>query len=179
MPDTLRNLAADELLVARLARHDDGSGATLTLTHPLTEPAAVVWQWLTDPELLAHWSPIVPDRPLTATGAATARETPDAEPSDLEVLLVDAPNELVHRWGPTTVRWTLTPSDAGSVLTIEQQLAPDSVDQASMMAAGWHLCFAVLTARLDGRDIPRVVGHASVNYGWNELNDRYERALQR
>ena len=179
MLDTLRNLANDELLVARLTSHNDESGATLTLTHPLTEPAAVVWQWLTDPELLALWSPIVPDRPLTEPGAASARETPDAEPNDVEVLLADAPDELVHRWGPTIVRWTLTASDAGSVLTIEQQLGPDALDQASMMAAGWHLCFAVLSARLDGRDIPRVVGHESVNYGWNELNDRYERALHR
>jgi uncharacterized protein YndB with AHSA1/START domain len=179
VPDALRNLASDELLVTRLHRHNDGSGATLTLAHPLTEPAAVVWQWITAPELLAQWSPIVPDRPLTTTGTATARETPDAEPNDADVLLADAPHELVHRWGPTTVRWTLAASDAGCVLTLEQQLAPDALDQASMMAAGWHLCFAVLTARLDGRDIPRVVGHESLNYGWNELNDRYERALNR
>lgn len=179
MPDSLRNLATDELLVARLTRHEDGTGATLVLEHPLTEPTAVAWQWITDPELLAQWSPIVPDRPLTGTGAATARETPDAEPNDAEVLLADAPDELVHRWGPTTVRWTLTASDAGSILAIEQKLGPDELDQAAMMAAGWHLCFAVLTARLDGREIPRVVGHESVNYGWNELNDRYERAFHR
>lgn len=178
MPDALRNLANDELLVTTLRRHDDGSGATLRLTHPLTVTPVTAWPWLVEPGYLAQWSPIVPDRSLDSAGAATSRENPDSDPVDTEVLLSDAPHQLVHRWGPATVTWTLTRSDAGCILTIEQDLAADAIDQASMLAAGWHLCLAVLAARLDGRDIPRVVGHESVDFGWNELNDRYQRLLQ-
>lgn len=32
-----------------------------------------VWEHLTQPELLATWSPVVPDRPLTSVGPALSR----------------------------------------------------------------------------------------------------------
>ena len=38
----------------------------LTLIRDFAHPPEKVWPWLTDPDRLRRWSPIVPDRPSTA-----------------------------------------------------------------------------------------------------------------
>src|SRR5258706_8821477 len=92
----------------------------LTMVRDLPHPVERVWPKLTEPDQLATWSPVGPDRPLTTVGPATARETPDQEPVDAEVLVSDPPRELVHRWGAHQLRWRLTPTDVGTRLTLEQ-----------------------------------------------------------
>ena len=37
----------------------------LTLTREIAHPVEKVWPWLTEPDRLKRWSPIVPDRPST------------------------------------------------------------------------------------------------------------------
>ncbi len=100
--------------------HNRDGAWVLTLEREFAHPPEVVWPWLTDPERLARWSPIVPDRPLDAPGARRVRENPGDEPVDGEVLSVDPPRELVHRWGEDLVRWRLSatavrlPTDVGT-----------------------------------------------------------------
>jgi uncharacterized protein YndB with AHSA1/START domain len=153
-----------------------GGRWVLTLTRKLRHPVERVWPKLTEPEQLRTWSPVVPDRPLTSVGPAVSHETPDGPGADAEVLVSDPPRELVHRWGPHLLRWTLAPAPAGgSVLTLEHTL--DVRDDAAMNAAGWHLCLAALAANLDGHDVGRIVGIRARDCGWSALKDRYDAAL--
>lgn len=147
----------------------------LTMTRELAHPVEHVWPKLTDPDQLVRWSPVVPDRPFTSVGPATSHETPQAPAVDVEVLAVDPPRELVHRWGGHLLRWTLTATPQGSRLTLEHTF--DERADRAMYAAGWHICLAVLAAVLDGHDVERVVGERANDYGWSALRDRYETSL--
>ena len=175
MTDTLANLATDDLLA--LALTDDPEGPTLALRTSLPATPPEVWPWLVDPVKLRSWSPTVPNRVLDSVGPATAREEPDGETVDGEVVSIDEPRELVQRWGTTLLRWTIAPSGDEAVLVLEHKLEPAHPDQAAMIAAGWHLCLAVLREHLGGHPVDRVVGEDALAHGWYELNDRYGRLL--
>ena len=171
MPDELIKSAIDAVGVDAATLTDDDGTWVLTMTRSLPRPAEQVWPWLTEPERLAQWSPIVPDRPLTGRGPAESRENPGDEPVDAEVLEVNPPVELIHRWGDHSIRWTLTPTDNGCVLTLEQRFG--EVEFAPMTAGGWHLCLAVLAVTVDDHPVGRVVGADADAYDWQRLRDSY------
>ena len=147
----------------------------LTISRDLRQTSDRVWRALTEPDLLARWSPVVPDRPLTSVGPASGRESPEQPVVDLEVLVCHPPRELAHRWGDHLLSWTLAPSPAGCRLTLEQTF--DVRAEAGMYGAGWHICLAVMTVQLEGHHAGRVVGSRAEDYGWRELRDRYDAAL--
>ena len=147
----------------------------LTLVRDFAHPTEKVWPWLTDPDRLRRWSPIVPDEPLDAVGPRRVSENPDDAAVTGDVIAVDPPRELVHRWGDDLVRWRLTPTDAGCRLRLEQTMRER--DHAAMNAAGWQLCLDVLDDVLDGADRPRVVGQDAAAYGWEALRDSYAEML--
>jgi uncharacterized protein YndB with AHSA1/START domain len=141
------------------------------MTRELRHPVDRVWRKLTEPGELSRWSPLVPDRPLTSVGPATSRESAQDQGVDTEVLACDPPRELVHRWGGHLLRWTLTPTSAGSRLTLAQTF--DVRDDCGKYGAGWHICLAVLVTSLDGHEIDRVVGSRAYDYGWSALREEY------
>jgi uncharacterized protein YndB with AHSA1/START domain len=153
-----------------------GEGWVLTLRREFAHPVEAVWPWLTDPARLARWSPIVPDQPFNDVGTRQVRENPGDDPLDGEVISVDPPHELVHRWGDDVVRWRLDPSDSGCVLTLEQTMRQR--DPAAMNAAGWDVCFAVLDDVLGGSDTARIVGPDALAAGWEVLRDQYAALLE-
>ena len=53
----------------------------LTMSLRLETQPSRLWEFLTEPELLATWSPVVPDRVLAVVGPAWSRETPEADPA--------------------------------------------------------------------------------------------------
>ncbi|HEX5543305.1 MAG TPA: SRPBCC domain-containing protein [Micromonospora sp.] len=108
-PEVLASIKS-KLADATIAATD--GGWTLIMSREFAHPASRVWEMITPPELLQQWSPVVPDRLLTSTGPATAREDPTSAPVDVEVLASEAPQLLVHRWGPHTLRWTVMPTPA-------------------------------------------------------------------
>ena len=147
----------------------------LTLTRDIAHPVERVWPWLTDPDRLRRWSPIVPEQPFDGVGARLVRENPGDEAVTGDVISVDPPHELVHRWADDVVRWRLTPTDAGCRLTLEQTMRDR--DPAAMNAAGWHLCLGVLDGALSGAATSRVVGEAALDHGWEALRDGYAELL--
>lgn len=161
-------------------------GTTL-LTLGLTVDASPsrLWDYLTQPELLALWSPIVPDRPLTDVGPAHARETPEAPATEARVIELEPGTVLRHAWGMGEVLWELTESDVhveddvleGATRSTHLALTQTFTQQdlVPMTAAGWHVCFAVLTLVLDGQDIERVIGENALAVGWEGLRDAYEK----
>jgi len=147
----------------------------LTMKRDLNPLPGRIWAMLTEPGELRRWSPIGPDRPLTEVGPATSRENPEDAPVELEVLQVDAPNELVHRWGGHLLRWTLRPTDFGTQLTLEHTF--DEWGESGMYGAGWHICLAVLTCLTEGLQVARVVGNRAYDYGWLKIKEEYESRL--
>ncbi len=149
-----------------------GDRWVLRMTRELAHDVERVWFKLTEPDELRKWSPIIPDHSLTSVGPATARESPDRDAVDAEVLVSDRPRELSHRWGPHILRWTLTPTASGSL----EHTFDERADRGSF-GAGWHLCLAVLSAVLDGHDVERVVGSRAIDYDWQSLEARYRASL--
>lgn len=155
--------------------HRDGAWV-LTLTRDFAHPPERVWPWLVDPGLLQQWSPVVPDRAFDTVGPREVRENPSDPPMAGEVLSVDAPNELVHRWGDDVVRWRLTATASGCRLTLEQTMADR--EPGAMSAAGWHICLDVLDRTLAGDSPGRAVGADAMAHGWSALRDDYEQVLR-
>ena len=147
----------------------------LTFTRGFSHPVDAVWPWLTDPDRLQRWSPVVPDRPLDKVGPAQVRENPGDEPLDGTVIAVSAPHELVHQWGPDMLRWRLTPTATGCQLTLEQTMADRT--HAAENAGGWHICLDVLAEDLDGAMGKRLVGEVVMEHGFPELRDGYRKVL--
>jgi uncharacterized protein YndB with AHSA1/START domain len=160
-------------LQATLENRDDAW--VLTLERDFRQPAEKLWPWLTDPDRLRQWSPIVPDRALDSVGPREVRENPDDEPLTGDVVSVDPPHELVHRWGGDVVRWHLSPTDTGCRLTLEHQMADRT--HAAENAGGWHLCLDVLTGHLDGTNPERLVGETVMEHGFPDLRDGYAKLL--
>ncbi len=156
--------------VEALVEHE-GNTWTLVMRRRFAHPPERLWRMLTEPDRLGRWSPIVPDRPLTAPGPATSRENPGDDPVDTEVLLVDPPHRLVHRWAADVLSWTLTPGATGTVLELRQTTGDRGSSVA--MAAGWQVCLGRLAAE-DGTARERPTGRRALAYGWQELYERYE-----
>lgn len=137
----------------------------------LSGTGAQIWEHLTDPELLATWSPIVPERPLTEVGPVLARENPGEDPVAADVLATAGDHALTHRWGEDVLEWLIDEAR----LTLLMKL---SVPQhAPTHLAGWHVCLGVLDARLDGLEQERIVGRQALDHGWRGLRDRYAQQL--
>lgn len=152
--------------------------ADLPVVVDLTEDAVIlevdlvgtgeqIWAHLTDPDLLATWSPIVPERPLTDVGPVLARETPESDPVAADVLATAGEHALTHRWGDDILEWLIDEAR----LTLLMKLS--AAELAPTYLAGWQVCLAVLDARLEGLDQERIVGHDALEHGWEQLRDRY------
>ena len=170
----------DEVVVAHIheplevvLQHD--GDWTLVLRREFPHPVEKLWRMITEPELLARWSPIVPDRALTSPGQATCRENPGDDPLDAEVLIADAPRKLVHRWGIDVVSWTISHTPSGSRLELRQQLSDHR--PAAMYAGGWQVCLGRLAAEEDGVERERVVGERAWAYGCQALIEHHQVTL--
>lgn len=148
-----------------------GDRWVLVMRRSFRHPPERLWRMLTEPIELARWSPGVPDRPLTSTGPATCRENPGGEAFDAEVLVADAPRELVHRWGDHLLSWIITPDEEGATLELRHTF--DHGEHASKYAAGWQVCLGRLAAE-DGVNRERPTGMRAMAYGWEAVKERYE-----
>lgn len=164
-------------LDATLAPCDDHADKwVLTMSRNLNHPPEKVWPWLADPDRLRQWSPAIPDRPLDSPGPAQVQETAADPVLDGEVLTVDPPRELIHRWGPDDIlRWRIEPTGNGCRLTLEHSMSDRG--NASGNAGGWHICLDTLTLAVDGTPRGRVVGMDAMEHGWQRLNDGYATML--
>lgn len=157
---------------------DSGDGWTLVLARDLRHPPDAVWRALTRPERLREWAPFTADRDLGTTGEATLTMTDGAAPVDLPsvVSAAAAPTTLAYRWGGDPVRWELAPSGDGTRLTLRHTVGDRAI--ALKVAAGWHLCLAVAERLLDGDPVGPIVGERAMEFGWQDLHDRYAERLR-
>lgn len=157
----------------------DGDDTVVTFPRTLPYPVDQVWAAVTDPEMLAQWTPYTADRNLGSVGEvviAMLSEEGDPEMSfPASVRVVDEARRLEHEWGPDELIWDLTPVDGGTRVVLTQRSRAEGM--ASALAAGWHLCFDVLDGLLAGSPFGPIVGAKAREYGWDDLNSRYARQL--
>ncbi|HEU0095124.1 MAG TPA: SRPBCC domain-containing protein [Rhizomicrobium sp.] len=103
-------------------------------------PPEKIWRALTQPHLIAEWlmqndfQPVV-DRSFTLRG--------DWGSVDCKVLEIEPHRTLSYRWGAmgldSVVTWTLTPTDTGTHLRMEQAgFKPDQTQAFMGAKAGWR-----------------------------------------
>lgn len=165
------NASAIDQRIAELPVSVDLTEDAVILEVDLAGTGEQIWAHLTDPALLATWSPIVPERPLTEVGPVLARETQEADPVAADVLATAGGHALSHRWGDDVLEWLVDEAR----LTLMMKLA--APQYAPTYLAGWQVCLGVLDARLDGLDQERIVGHDALEHGWTQLRDRYAQEL--
>ena len=141
----------------------EGERPVIRLERRLTDPPAVVWQSLTEPEKLATWFPcqILVDGGTWRVGAAlTLPFPPEVIEVTLsgEVLELDAPHLLAYTWGPETLRFELLDDDGGTRLILTDELDPSA---AARNAAGWEDC------------LDRLEGDISDKATWRPRFERY------
>ncbi len=156
----------------------DGDRWTLVFIRELRQPPSAVWVALTDPAELDQWSPFAPATDLSKPGDTTLTMIDGDERLDLPatVLRADPPTTLEYTWGDDLLRWQLEPSGAGTRLTLRHTLA--TPDMEPDVAAGWHICTAVLQHLLDGAPVGVIRGQAAMAHGWEQLRDEYSKKLR-
>jgi uncharacterized protein YndB with AHSA1/START domain len=163
--------------LADVGYRPNGDQWTLVFTRELRHSPPKVWASLTEPEQLRAWAPYTADRNLGSVGMATLimvdGYTEDKHPC--EVTVADPPSVLEYEWGGDVLRWSVEATGRGSRLTLEHTMKERS--SVPQMAAGWHLCLVVADSLLDGEPIAPIRGTEALNYGWNELNEAYAKAL--
>ncbi|MEI9936221.1 MAG: SRPBCC family protein [Pseudomonadota bacterium] len=151
----------------------DGEKWTLVLVRELAHPPAKVWEALTEPEHLRQWAPFDSDQNLGTVGSAklTTVGAPTPMVSETQVKRAEAPKLLEFNWGGQDIRWELEPLAGGTRLTLWHNIDRRFI---AMGAAGWHVCFDVLTRLLDGQPIGRIVGPEAMKFeGWQRLHAEY------
>ena len=150
-----------------------GEQWTLIFVRTLPHPPAKVWAALTDPGRLDQWAPFAAAGDLSRPGATTLTMVDGPDRTDLPatVLRAEAPTLLEYTWGDDLLRWELTPDGDGTRLTLRHTLTERELPP--MVAAGWHLCVAVLDRLLAGDPVGVIRGHDAMAYGWEELHAAY------
>jgi uncharacterized protein YndB with AHSA1/START domain len=158
---------ADAAVVAQ------GEQWTLVFVRALPHPPAKVWAALTDPGRLDQWAPFAAARDLSRPGDTTLTMVDGTERTDLPatVLRAEEPTLLEYTWGDDLLRWELTPAGDGTRLTLRHTVAERELPP--MVAAGWHLCVAVLDRLLAGDPVGVIRGRDAKAHGWDELHAAY------
>ncbi|NUR49688.1 MAG: SRPBCC family protein [Hamadaea sp.] len=162
---------------ADATRTEDGRW-TLAFVRDLAHPPARVWAALTDPAQLGEWAPFRAERDLGEPGPTTLTMIDGELAVELPatVLRAEPPSLLEYAWGEDLLRWELTPTPAGTRLTLRHTVA--GTDDLPRAAAGWHLCLDVAERLLDGDPVPPIRGRAALDHGWQGLHDAYAEELR-
>src|SRR5215217_348875 len=136
-----------------------GGKAVLRFERRLAHPPEKVFRAISEPAELEHWFPATVETELRpgAPMTFTLRHM-DADAPGGEVLEVEPPKLLVYTWGDDVLRWEIVPEQGGCRLFFSYTVAPDGMSGglpgSARNAAGWDVCLAALSARLDGAPAP-------------------------
>jgi len=146
----------------------DGEKWTLILVRELRHSPEKVWQALTQPEQLREWAPFDAAGNLAAAGA-TVKLTWVGTGATVEtkVKRADPPTLLEY----DDMRWELEATGDGTRLTLWHNIDRRFVTWG---AAGWHICFDVLSRLLSGNPLGRMAGASAMSSeGWRRLTAEY------
>ena len=146
----------------------------LVVVRELRHPPEKVWLAITDPEHLREWAPFDADKSLATAGASvklTTVNAPQPHITETRIMRADAPHFLEYMWGANPMRWELESIPGGTRLTLSTAINRNFI---SMGAAGWHVCFDILTHLLAGAPLGRLVGTDTMKFaGWQRLTNDY------
>ena len=151
----------------------EGEQWTLIVHRELHSAIETVWTAITDPEHLRQWAPFDADRHLNQPGTVNFSTVgmPKPHVTATHIRQVSEPNLPEYSWGDQYMRWELEKLDSQRTkLTLWHSIDKGYI---SMGAAGWHICFDVLTLLLNGQPIGRIVGQEAMQFGWPRLNQQY------
>jgi uncharacterized protein YndB with AHSA1/START domain len=132
-----------------------GGGAVLRFERRLAHPPEKVFRAISDPAELRHWFPATIESELRAGAPIRFRfEDQDLDAPGGEVLELDPPRLLAYTWGDDVLRWEIVPEGTGCRLVFTHTLGAGGLSGAARNAAGWDVCLARLSARLDGEPDP-------------------------
>jgi uncharacterized protein YndB with AHSA1/START domain len=172
----------------------EGGRTVLRMERELAHPREKVWRALTAPEELAGWFPAAVEVDLRLDGRISFtfpngeddfKEDPD---NGGVVREVDPPRLLEYTWGEELLRWELTPTTDGCLLTLTATF--DDRPGSASFTSGWLICLDALDRVLGGPVVPEK-DHAQLHehfvkvYGLDHgvlLDDggiRFERQLVR
>lgn len=156
-----------------------GDQWTLIFIRELRHAPDTVWAALTDPGQLDQWAPFRAAADLTKPGDTTLTMIDGDTKMDMPatVLVADRPVLLEYTWGDDRLRWNLEPSGTGTRLILRHTLATKGME--AMVAAGWHICVAVLARLLDGDPVGVIRGSDAMAYGFERLRDGYAEKFAR
>ena len=130
----------------------NGEMWTLILVRELRHAPEKVWRALTEPEHLREWAPFDVDGSVATVGA-TVKLTwvGTGRVSEARVTRAEEPRMLEF----SDLRFELEAFEEGTRLTLWH-----SIDRRYVAwgAAGWHICFEVLTQVLSGIAVARMAG---------------------
>ena len=136
-----------------------GQSESISFEIDLRHPPEKVWRALTDPELLSEWLLPVIGLELKPGAAFTFRTQP--QPGwdgtvHCRIIEIDAPRRLTYAWVvgddwlDTVVTFTLTPSEAGTWLSIVQAgFEPDQKQNFGGARYGWRMMGGKLVELLE------------------------------
>lgn len=155
----------------------DGDGWTLIFVREFRQPPPTVWAALTDPAEVDRWAPFAAARDLGEPGETTLTMIDGETRVDMPatVLVARPPAVLEYTWGKDLLRWELEPAGPGTRLTLRHTLSEP--DMRAMVAAGWHICLAVLDRLLAGHPVGVIRGQAALRYDWERLRAGYAERL--
>ncbi len=137
--------------------------ATLVFRRELAHPAEMVWNALTDPEQLSKWYMTTARIDGRVGGTIDFISGPSRLHITGEILEWDPPRVFEHEWTvdpveeiplgeKAVIRWTLEPSDNGTMLRLEHRNL--SIRTAEGFAPGTHSFLDRLQAQLSGDRLP-------------------------
>jgi uncharacterized protein YndB with AHSA1/START domain len=140
--------------------NDDGRWG-VRYERTLRHPPEKVWRALTESEHLRHWMPtdIVGERRAGAPielpfwPAQVERYTIEEPVLHGEIRVWDPPAVFEWTWDTDVLRWELTPTDEGTLLTFTTRLGDGKADTAWGAAAGYHICLDQLIDLLDDGEV--------------------------
>lgn len=139
----------------------------LTMERHFDHPVEKVWRAITEPAELGYWFPSRVETDLKEGGAI--RFIGDGPSMEGTIVEYDPPRVFAYTWGDSTLRFQLEVEDGPRGQGCRMRFAHtfDDVVSGASFAAGWTLCFANLTRRLDGE--PEDRGLAP----WAALHDEF------
>ncbi|MEP0708992.1 SRPBCC family protein [Parvibaculum sp.] len=131
-----------------------GETLNVTIEREIPFPAEKIWRALTQPHLLEEWLMKNDFKPAIDHRFSFSAEWGAVEG---QVLEIEPHRKLSYTWGDhnlkSTVTWTLTPTDKGTLLRMEQTgFRPDQPRYYQGAQAGWPKFLAALEellARID------------------------------
>ena len=124
---------------------DPDSARTLVIEREMPHPPEKIWRALTEGPLLEEWLLKNDFQPVVGHRFSFRREPVGNWNGvvDCEVLLVEPHSRLSYRWGTlgleTVVAWTLTPTEGGTHLHMEQSgFGPDREANYKGAKYGWQ-----------------------------------------